>query len=201
MTHAGLQGFLSSLEKGPISNRINALAIFNHEEIGSLSDEGSTSFLFERCLRRLIKDYAADTEIKNDLVDRLFANSLIISADVAHALHPNYPEAHSQNHQPKMGQGIVLKRHAFLRYATQAQGEAKIIDLLTRKKLPYQSYIGRSDKASGATIGSILASRLGATTVDMGSAILAMHSMRELMSTQDHLFACEAAKAFFVDEF
>lgn len=201
MTHAGLQGFLAALSAPSTNSRINVLAIFNHEEIGSMSDEGSTSFLLERCLRRLLKHCQTNTQTKNDLADRLFANSLVLSADVAHALHPNYPEAHSQQHQPKMGGGIVLKRHAALRYATQAQGEAKIVDLLTKKNIPYQSYINRSDKPSGATIGSVLASRLGATTIDLGSAVLAMHSMRELMSAQDHLTACQVAKAFFLDEF
>lgn len=200
MTHAGLSGFLEAIKVNPHppKNKIDCLALFNHEEIGSLSDEGALSFFLERILRRVGNAFFEKN--KNDCIERILAHSFLLSADVSHSVHPNYLEAHSEFHKPKMGQGIVLKRHAELRYATQANGEALFSHLLQQHNIPYQYYNNRSDKMSGSTIGAILTSRLGVNGADVGCAMLAMHSAKELMNAKDHEQICNIARIFFCEE-
>ncbi len=123
------------------------------------------------------------------------ARSIAVSADGAHATHPNYVDKHDPNHQVALNAGIVIKRNANQRYATDALSESFMVDVCRSASVPLQFYIHRNDLPCGSTIGPITAARLGVSTVDLGAPQLAMHSVRETAGTVDAVYLTDALRA------
>ncbi len=161
--------------------RIAAVCLFDHEEVGSVSSTGAASPRLDRLVDRLASGFGADS----DDAAAARADSIVLSADGAHATHPNYPERHDQQHPVILNGGPVLKSNANQRYATDALTGAAFRLACERAEVPMQLFVSRSDMASGSTIGPVTAGRSGMGTVDAGCAQLAMHSARELCGAHD----------------
>lgn len=172
---------LISAAAAPASDHVTMLAFFDHEEVGSESATGAASPLLERTITRLIESRGGTSD---DLATAL-ARSALLSADMAHGTHPNYPERHEPNHPITLGGGPVVKVNTNQRYATDATTHGEFVAICDAEGIPTQVYAHRADLACGSTIGPITSSRLGIATVDVGMAQLAMHSIRELMATSD----------------
>ncbi|OMH81986.1 putative aspartyl aminopeptidase [Zancudomyces culisetae] len=167
------------------------IALFDNEEIGSRSAYGADSMLLESTLRRL-NAFGSPCAF-----EECIANSFLISADMAHAIHPNYSEKHEENHAPKMNGGIVIKINANQRYATTYATSLALKVLAKRHQLPIQEFVVRNDSPCGSTIGPLISSNLGIRTIDVGNPMLGMHSIRETMGTDDVKFSIDLFKAFF----
>jgi len=128
---------------------------------------------------------------------RVVANSLLISADNAHGIHPNYDDRHDQNHGPKLNFGPVIKVNANQRYATNSETEAYFSNLCELTEVPYQKFTNRSDLACGSTIGPLTAKEIGVRTLDVGVPTFAMHSIRELAGTKDADYLFNVLSAFY----
>lgn len=189
--HAAVSGFLNAKSKE--ENLLKMIAFWDHEEIGSQTTQGAGSPLFLNSLERIILALGLHREDYFNLM----ANSHCISMDMAHALHPNHMDKHDPRHAPLLGRGIVLKYNAHQRYATDAKTAAHIIQLCQKHNLPFQKFVSRNDMPCGSTIGPIHASLTGIPTVDIGCPQFSMHSIREVMATQDHLTMCALIKAYF----
>eukprot|EP00271_Cylindrocystis_brebissonii_P006807 TRINITY_DN19633_c0_g2_i1.p1 TRINITY_DN19633_c0_g2~~TRINITY_DN19633_c0_g2_i1.p1 ORF type:complete len:579 (+),score=106.41 TRINITY_DN19633_c0_g2_i1:211-1737(+) len=200
-TFTALKAFIdSSLETSPNAEEetgIRMVAFFDHEEIGSASAQGAASPLLGDAIRRVTGGFASPGA--QGLVEQAIQRSFLVSADMAHCLHPNYQERYEENHQPKLHQGMVIKTNANQRYATNAVSAFLFRHIGFSRGLPMQDFVVRNDMACGSTIGPILASGLGLRTVDVGIPQLSMHSVREMCGTDDVAFGYEHFKAFFED--
>jgi aspartyl aminopeptidase len=161
--------------------QVPMVCLFDHEEIGSTSDRGAASSLLPTVVERSVTARGGDRE---DL-HRALARSACLSADMAHATHPNYADRHDPEHQVALNGGPVLKVNANVRYATDAPGGALVALAAEQAKVPLQRFAMRSDLPCGSTIGPITAARLGITTVDVGMPQLAMHAAREHAGSHD----------------
>src|SRR3984957_11573448 len=168
------------------------LVLFDHEEVGSSSDRGAQSNLLSTVLERIVLAAGGNRE---DLLRRLPA-SLLASADMAHATHPNYPERHEPSHPIEVNAGPVLKVHPNLRYATDGRTAAAFALACQQAGGGLQRYEHRADLPCGSTIGPLASARTGIPTVDVGAAQLAMHSARELMGAHDVAAYSVALQAF-----
>jgi aspartyl aminopeptidase len=168
------------------------VALFDHEEVGSQSATGASGPLLETVLRRLARAGGAS----DDDWHRMLASSVCVSADMAHAVHPNYPERHEPGHRPVPNAGPAIKTNASVRYGTDAVSAAVFIDACARANVPWQQFVSRSNMACGSTIGPITAAQLGIPTVDVGCPQLSMHSARELMGAADPGYLAAALAAF-----
>ncbi|WP_164873426.1 M18 family aminopeptidase [Rhodococcus xishaensis] len=168
------------------------LALFDHEEVGSMSDRGAFSDLLNSVLERIVLLRGGGRE---DFL-RAMSGSVCASGDMAHATHPNYPDRHEPAHRIQVGGGPVLKVNQNLRYASDAAGAAEFALACDRAGVPLQRYVHRADLPCGSTIGPITASRTGLSTVDVGAPQLAMHSARELMAARDVRMYADALAAF-----
>ena len=186
--HASLRAMLAAAQAGQTRD-VLVLAAFNHEEVGSASTTGAGGPLLERVLAKLANAIGDPVEV--------YANSLLVSADAAHAVHPNYPGKHDPTHRPLMNRGPVLKINANQRYASDAVTEAAWIRACRAADVPVQTFVGHNAVPCGSTIGPISATRLGIPTVDVGVPLLSMHSARELVGIQDQLWFTDALTAYF----
>jgi aspartyl aminopeptidase len=170
---------------------IPVVVLYDHEEIGSESATGAAGALLGTTLERIAG--AAGLDRQEYLAS--LAGSLVVSADGAHATHPNYVDKHEPSHHIALNQGVVIKRNANQRYATDAVSEAAVVAAAGAADVPLQYYIHRNDLPCGSTIGPITAARLGVSTVDLGAPQLAMHSIREMagLADLDHLHDLLAA--------
>ncbi|MEZ4406847.1 MAG: M18 family aminopeptidase [Polyangiales bacterium] len=182
--HAGLTAMLDAADGDPDAAPV--LACFDHEEIGSSSLDGADGTLLDTVLERV--SLALGVDRAGHLA--ALASSLMLSADMAHALHPNYVDRHEPRHRPAMGAGPVLKSNANQRYATSGPTAAKLRGLAKRADVPLQDFVTRTDLGCGSTIGPITASRLGVPVVDLGAPMLSMHSARECCAAEDHARYC-----------
>ncbi|MEH6687737.1 MAG: M18 family aminopeptidase [Halopseudomonas sabulinigri] len=182
--HAGLTALLDSDE-----TQACLLVCTDHEEIGSSSCCGADGPFLEDVLSRLIPDAAQRVQV--------LQRSLLVSADNAHAVHPNFAAKHDENHGPKLNAGPVIKINSNQRYATSSETSAFFRELCAAAKVPVQSFVVRSDMACGSTIGPITASRLGVRTVDIGVPTFAMHSIRELAGSRDPGYLAEVLRHFY----
>lgn len=187
---------LSGILNSENSNTINIIALYDNEEIGSHTKQGADSIASNILLEKI---YAALGYSSLKVYDTLL-KSFIISADVAHGLHPNYSGKSDPTNQPKLGQGVVLKINHSQKYATDVEALAIIRQLCQSYQIPYQEFVNRSDMPCGGTLGSITSSWLPAMTVDLGIPLLAMHSARELMGTADQDSINHLISAFFEAE-
>lgn len=168
------------------------LALFDHEEVGSISERGAQSTLLATTIERIVLAAGGGRE---DML-RALAGTVIASGDMAHATHPNYPEKHEPNHRIAMNGGPVLKINNQLRYATDAVGAAAFELACEQAGVPVQRFVVRSDLPCGSTVGPITSALTGATTVDFGAPTLSMHSVRELCGVADQVMYADALTAF-----
>jgi len=160
---------------------VPVVCLFDHEEVGSESASGAAGSMLDHVLERISTSAGLD----RDQHLRALAGSLCISADGAHATHPNYVERHEPGHQILIGSGPVLKYNESRRYATDPVGAAIVVAAAAEEAIPLQQFSSRGDMPCGSTIGPVTAARLGIRTVDLGVAQLSMHSARELCSSTD----------------
>lgn len=149
----------------------------DHEEVGSESTSGASGSFLENTLRRMYKDY--------DDYMQMIRTSVLISADNAHAIHPNYPSKHDKEHAPYINKGSVIKVNANQRYASNSKTISKFMNVASSLNEPIQHFVTRSDMGCGSTIGPLTATRLGIDTLDVGLPTFGMHSIRELCGTED----------------
>jgi aspartyl aminopeptidase len=171
---------------------IPVISAMDHEETGSNSTSGAGGPFLEAVLERLIEVRGGRVEARA----RAYAGSFVASADMAHAVHPNYPERHDGAHRPRPNSGPVLKVNANQRYATNGRGRSVWARACERAGTPWQTFVSRNDQPCGTTIGPITATRLGIETFDVGVPGLSMHSTRELVGADDPWLLAAALSAF-----
>ncbi|MTI13562.1 M18 family aminopeptidase [Sansalvadorimonas verongulae] len=164
----------------------------DHEEVGSNSATGAQGPFLRQVLERICGSSEALT--------RAMQNSVMISADNAHGIHPNYADKHDGNHGPMLNEGVVIKINAKQRYATTSETSSLIRDLYAKEDLPIQAFVGRTDMGCGSTIGPLTASELGVRTLDIGLPTFGMHSIRELAGTEDAVALAKVLTRFFKTE-
>jgi aspartyl aminopeptidase len=175
---ASCHAALSALQQTASPDATCVCALFDHEEVGSVSPAGAAGSFLSDVLERIAP------EVENR--KRAFARSFFISADMAHAYHPNFPNAYEPQHKVMVNAGPVIKLNANQRYSTTGETAARFIDLCREAGVPYQEYVHRTDLGCGSTIGPLLAAQLGIPCVDVGSPMWAMHSIRESAGALDH---------------
>ena len=191
MVHAGLQALLQTGANIPDTTQV--LAIFDNEETGSQTKQGAGSPFLASILQRIVLAQGDTLEGFYQAVEKAF----MISADNAHAWHPNYSDKYDPTNHPVLGGGPVIKFNAAQKYASDAASAAVFASLCKVAGVPCQRFVNHSDVAGGSTLGNILASSLPLRGVDMGNPVLAMHSARETASCADHEYCIKAFKAFY----
>lgn len=189
MVHAGLEALLGSKE----SEHTLALAIFDNEETGSATKQGAGSPFLCSLIQRLIW---AQGGAQEDFY-RAIEQSFMVSADNAHAWHPNYSDKYDPTNHAVMGGGPVVKFNAAQKYASDADSAAVFEEICRLAGVPCQKYVNHSDVAGGSTLGNILTGSIPLRGVDMGNPIWAMHSVRETGSVADHLYCIKAFSQFY----
>ena len=189
MCFAGLEAILAAAD----SDTTQVLGIFDNEETGSQTKQGAGSPFLSYMLRRIALAQSGTEEAYYQAVERAF----MISADNAHAWHPNYPEKYDPTNHPMLGGGPVIKFNAAQKYASDAASAAVFARICAKAGVPCQRFVNHSDVAGGSTLGNILASSIPLRGVDMGNAILAMHSCRETGSVRDHEFCVKVFTEFY----
>ena len=191
MCYAGLEALLNATSAQPLATQV--LAIFDNEETGSQTKQGAGSPFLSSMLKRITLAQSGTEEAYYQAVERAF----MISADNAHAWHPNYPEKYDPTNHPMLGGGPVIKFNAAQKYASDAASAAIFAGICKEAGVPCQRFVNHSDVAGGSTLGNILASSIPLRGVDMGNAILAMHSCRETGSVRDHEYCVKAFTQFY----
>jgi len=188
--HAALQALLTE----SVLNGDNSVvcAFFDHEEIGSTSCKGADGSFLGEILQRI----SLTVEDSREGYSRVLAQSFLISADMAHAYQPNFPWAYEPDHKVMVNKGPVIKVNVSQRYSTESISQAQFIDWCEQAQVPYQTYAHRSDLACGSTIGPITSARLGIRSLDVGSPLWAMHSIRESAGVLDHGYMIRVMQQF-----
>lgn len=189
-THAALVA-LGNLDT-PSEHTLPIGVFWDHEEIGSSTYVGAASPFFQDVYSRINELYAVTRE--EEIILR--RKSLCLSVDMTHALNPNYEKKYDPNHQPLLGEGIVIKHNADMRYSTNAKSGAHVAHLCDKLKLKFQRFVNRSDNPGGSTIGPIFSTHLGIETADIGISQLSMHATREVIACQDHIDMCALLSEF-----
>ena len=189
MCFAGLEAMMAT----DTTDATKVLAIFDNEETGSQTKQGAGSPFLSTVLKRIALAQSGSEEAFYQAVERAF----MISADNAHAWHPNYSEKYDPTNHPVLGGGPVIKFNAAQKYASDAVSAAVFAEICKEAGVPCQRFVNHSDVAGGSTLGNILASSIPVRGVDMGNAILAMHSCRETGSVADHIYCVKAFTKFF----
>jgi aspartyl aminopeptidase len=222
MTYCAIESIVRSAEVTSLDaeTTIRLITCFDHEEIGSKSAQGADSDLFPAVLRRLSalpsplsqdspasddsyeklsrsNTHTTDTNTNATAFEQTLATSFMLSADMAHAVHPNYAAKHESNHQPQMNSGPVIKVNANQRYMTNAPGIVLLREVAARGGVPLQLFVGRNDVPCGSTIGPLLSSKTGIRTLDLGNPQLSMHSIRETGGSHDIEHAIKLFTSFF----
>lgn len=189
MCFAGLEALIAA----PESDTTQVLAIFDNEETGSQTKQGAGSPFLASMLMRIARQQSGTEEAYWQAVERAF----MISADNAHAFHPNYAEKYDPTNHPMLGGGPAIKFNASQKYASDAVSAAIFAEICRKAGVPCQRFVNHSDVAGGSTLGNILASTVPLRGVDMGNAILGMHSCRETGSVADHEYCVRAFTEFY----
>ena len=176
--HAATEALLHSGNAGACTR---VVALYDHEEVGSQSAAGARSRFLLGVLERISLSYGASA----DAAARALSRSLLLSADMAHAIHPNYAEKHDKQHAPRIGRGPVLKVNANQSYATDGPGTAVFDEACQEADFAPQRFVSRNDMPCGSTIGPISAARMAVRTIDVGNPMLGMHSCRETAGARD----------------
>ncbi|MBP1889110.1 aspartyl aminopeptidase [Clostridium moniliforme] len=189
MVFAGIKALMNSTD----IDSTKVMICIDNEEIGSLTAQGAQSNFIRRTLERISIALSKNTEE----FFRALSNSLMISADLAHAVHPNLPEKHDPSNRPVLGNGPVLKIAASGSYSTEGVAAGVFESVCKEANVPMQKFVNRSDVRGGTTIGPMSAADLCIPVVDMGAPILGMHSVRELATVKDNFYTIEAFTKFF----
>ena len=189
MAHAAMCALLES--SNPKVTKV--MAVFDNEETGSGTKQGAASPVFANILRRICLSFGQTEE---DFY-RSIANTFMISADNAHAVHPNYPEKYDPTNHPVIGGGPVIKINANCKYMTDGYSSSVFMELCRKAGVPCQFFVNHSDIAGGSTLGNILTSQIDINGVDMGNPIWAMHSALETASIKDQEYTIKAFTEFF----
>lgn len=185
--HAIAEAFIAS---EPLENDFAVACFFNNEEVGSTTREGAGGNFLKSVLDSIVPN-----------VDALLAsNSLALSIDMAHAVHPNFPQKHEQNHAPILGGGIVLKINSQKRYASDVYSSARFKLLCEQANINCQTFVMRNDMPCGSTVGPTVSAALGIPTVDIGEPMLSMHSIREMTAAKDHADMISLLKEFYCEK-
>ena len=187
--YTSLQAFAETKPK----KYVNVLAVFDNEEVGSGTAQGADSTLLQDVLMRI----GETLDYNHGEYCRMIAESYLVSADNAHAVHPNHPEKADPTNRPYIGGGIVIKYHGSQRYTTDAVSTAQMKLLCERAKVPYQTYTNRSDIVGGGTLGNISTAHVSLSSVDIGLPQLAMHSAVETAGVQDTVYAVKVFTALY----
>ena len=189
MVHSGLTAF----SEASASKSTNVLALFDNEEVGSRSKKGTGSPILKDILTRIVS-----VQNKNEEdIQRAIYNSFMISADMAHALHPNRPEKHDPVIRPVINGGPVIKIEGNQKYTVDSDSGAVFEMICEEVNIPYQKFVNRSDMRGGGTLGNVSAGQLAIRSVDVGNPMWAMHSVRETSGVDDHMFMTNALKEFY----
>lgn len=189
--YAGLEALLQNGDCD--GDYINMLAVFDNEEVGSGTKQGADSTFLRDVLARI----RSGLRLEEEVYQCMLAGSFLISADNAHAVHPNHPEKADPENKPYLNEGIVIKYHGSQRYATDAYSAAVMKDICHKAGVPYQIYANRSDITGGSTLGNILMAQVSMNTVDIGLAQLAMHSACETAGAKDIAYLIKALVQFY----
>lgn len=186
------QALVSAITEAKRKDGINLIALFDHEEIGSKTKQGADSLVLQELVNRILFALNLDFEEQSCLK----YDSMLLSVDVAHAMHPNQMEKADVTNKPLLNGGFCIKEACSQSYATDCEAIGIVEQICKKKKIPYQKFVNRSDIPGGSTLGSIASSLFPIKTVDMGVPILAMHSARELMGKEDMKALCQVVKEF-----
>ena len=189
MVHAGLKALINATN----NTNTQMLCIFDNEEVGSQTKQGAGSPVLSNILKRINFGLGYD---EDDLY-RMIYNSFMISADMAHSIHPNQTEKHDPVLHPVMNGGPVIKIHANQKYTTDGDSGAVFETICKKADVPYQKFVNRSDMEGGSTLGNVSLSQIDLRSVDIGNPMLAMHSVRELAGVKDHLYITRAFETFY----
>ena len=187
--YTSLLGFIEAMN----NDHINVFAVFDNEEVGSVTKQGAMSTFLVSTLNRINKALGKSDE---DYY-RAIAKSMLISCDNAHAVHPNHPELFDVKNRPVLNKGIAIKESANQKYTTDAFSRAILKKILEKKNIPYQTFANRSDIVGGSTLGNLSNTAVSMNAVDIGLPQLAMHSAYETAGAKDVEYAIEALRAFF----
>ncbi|MCM1355885.1 MAG: M18 family aminopeptidase [Staphylococcus sp.] len=188
-----VHGALTALLETSSTAQTRVMAIFDNEETGSGTKQGAASPVLCQMLRRIVGCLGGGEEEYL----RAICKSFMVSADNAHAFHPNYPEKYDPTNHPVVGGGPAIKINANCKYMTDADSAAVFRSICEKAGVPCQYFVNHSDVLGGSTLGNILTSQIDLRGVDMGEAIWGMHSARETMATKDHAYTIAAFKTFF----
>lgn len=190
-SYAAVRALLEAV-RTPAEGSIPVIVLFDHEEVGSMSERGAQSTFLPAWLERIVLAAGGTREHHW----RALAGTVIASGDMAHATHPNYAERHEPQHPILMNAGPVLKVNTNLRYATDSLGAAAFMLACEQAGVPMQTFVTRSDLPCGSTVGPMTSALTGATTVDFGAPMLSMHSVREICGSLDQVGYAAALAAF-----
>lgn len=189
MVHSGIK----ALTEAQASNSTNVMVCFDNEEVGSTTKQGANSPFLSNTLERIVLSQSKNRE---DYF-RTIAKSFIISCDLGHALHPNYSEKSDPVNRPIINKGPIIKISASQSYTSDSVSSAIYASICEKAGVPIQVFTNRSDERGGSTIGPISSSHVNISSVDMGIAIFAMHSIRELAGVKDYVYSLESFKEFY----
>lgn len=189
MVHAGI----TALTRTEASKGTNVMVCFDNEEVGSTTKQGADSQLLSNILERIVLSLGGD---RQDFF-RAIAKSFMISGDLAHAVHPNAGDKHDPQNRPLINRGPVIKVSANQSYTTDSNSSSVYAQICKNANVPVQWFVNRSDARGGSTIGPISSSHLEMRSVDMGTPILAMHSIRELGGVLDHTYVTDSFTEFY----
>lgn len=189
MVYTGLQALLDSNS----CSQTKILALFDNEEVGSGSKQGAASPVLRTIIERIVLGMGNTSE---DLY-RCIHNSFMISADMAHALHPNYVEKHDPTNHPVLNYGPVIKYNANQKYITDGDSASVFMTICNMANIPFQKFVNHSDIKGGSTLGSIFQSQMEIRGVDIGNPMLAMHSIRETAGVTDLNYILKAFRLFY----
>ncbi len=184
---------LQAMLRGKPQAYANLLVVFDNEEVGSATKQGAASTFLQDTLMRI----AESLKMTREDYSRILADSFMISADNAHAVHPNHPEKADPTNRPYLNKGIVIKYHGGQKYTTDAVSAAMIKDICMQAGVPWQNYANRSDIAGGSTLGNISAAQVSVSTADIGLAQLAMHSAYETAGAEDIGYMMRMMECFY----
>lgn len=189
MIHAGLHALIDSKP----SDNTQIFVGFDNEEIGSSTLQGAASAMFRDVLKKISLSLGNDDQ---DFINQIY-NSYMISADQAHAIHPNYLGKADPTNRPQLNKGPVIKDSARKSYATDSFGRAVLVDIAKDNDVPLQMFHNRSDLRGGSTIGAIIETNTGIRNIDIGNPMLAMHSAREMAGVEDQIHMINLMRGFF----
>lgn len=189
MVHAGLKSLLAATD----TQSTKMLCIFDNEEVGSVTKQGAGSPVLRNIIERIMEKLGKSKEA----LDRTIYKSFMISADMAHSIHPNQVDKHDPVLHPVINGGPVIKIHANQKYTTDGDSSAVFETICKLAGVPVQKFVNRSDMVGGSTLGNVSTGKIDIRTVDMGNPMLGMHSVRELGGVKDHSYVIKAFETFY----